>query len=115
MNMYVHVDNSEFFRKQMGTFLSELGYIHESFAKGEDAMKAVKGGNVVCVITGLELGDMSGEDFIKQLGALDHPPQIVTVTSKEDEDLPKRLGALGVRATIRKSGEWRKELGAILA
>ena len=67
MGRIIHVDNSEFFRKGMKALLSELALESEGFDRGEDALNAIKAGGVSGVIMGLELSDMSGEEFIKRL------------------------------------------------
>lgn len=110
----IHVDNSEFFRKLMKTFLSELGLESEGFERGEDAMNAVKAGKVNCVITGLSLADMSGEEFIKRLTVSGQPLPVIVVSSSAGEENAMRLKALKVKAVISKTGDWKAELGEIL-
>ena len=114
MGYFIHADNSEFFRKQMKTYLSELGHETDSFARGEDAMQAVKAREVSCIVTGLELTDMDGEAFIKQLLAYNNDLPIITVTANEDEKRSKRIYDLGVRAIVKKSGDWKNTLNEIL-
>lgn len=106
----VHVDNSGFFRKVMKTFLSELGIDSIAFRRGEDALDAVQTGKVSCVITGLELVDMSGEDLIRQLLFSPHPMTIIAVTATGDEERKQRLENLGVKATIQKGSDWKEKL-----
>ncbi|MCL1815755.1 MAG: response regulator [Treponema sp.] len=115
MDYIVHSDNSEFFRKLMKTFLSELGYEVQNYARGEDAMEAINDGGASCLITGMELADMSGEELIKRLTVSSHKIPIIAVTSNEAVVQSKRLDALGVKATILKSGDWKTELSKILA
>ncbi|MDR2052740.1 MAG: response regulator [Treponema sp.] len=114
MSKVIHVDNSEFFRKLMKTFLSELGLESESFERGEDAVNVVNGGEVSFVITGLALADMSGEELIKRIIASSRPVPVITVTSNDETAQAKRLGALGVKANILKSGNWKDQLRDIL-
>ena len=111
MNRIVHVDNSEFFRKLMKTFLLEMGYETESFAVGEEAVATVKAGRVDYAITGMELADMTGEDFIKKLVGSSFSVPVIVVTSKNFPEQHKRLRALGVKAIIQKSSDWKVELG----
>jgi DNA-binding NarL/FixJ family response regulator len=114
MGKVIHADNSEFFRKLMRTFLSEMGFESESMERGEDVIKAINAGEASMVITGLSLADMSGEELIKRIIATPHPVQIITVTSNTEEAQAKRLSALGVMANILKSGDWKGELQNIL-
>jgi two-component system cell cycle response regulator len=113
MKHIIHVDNSEFFRKQIKSFLTETGHYSESYSRGDDAMKAVETGNVNCVITGLHLADMSGEELIKRLIAYPKPVVKIVVTASHDEDQFKRLEALGVKTIIQKTGDWKTELTRI--
>ncbi|MCL2214766.1 MAG: response regulator [Treponema sp.] len=114
MKHVIHVDNSEFFRKLMKTFLSEKGFESESLEKGEDAVKAVADDKAMFVITGLSLADMSGEEFLKRLMTLPQKVPIIVVTSSDEDVKHKRLEALGVKKIIMKSDDWKKELSDIL-
>jgi len=106
----IHVDNSVFFRKVMKVFLLGLGFECESYERGEDVLDTVVARKVTCVITGLELADMRGEELIRQLLFSAHPMTIVAVTGNGDEDRVKRLAEMGVKATIQKGGDWKEKL-----
>ena len=106
----IHADNSKFFRKVIKVFLSELGVDSESFDRGEDVLDVVGNRKVACVITGLELADMTGEELIRQLIFSGHSMTIIAVTSTEDEIRLKYLEDLGVKATIQKGGNWKEKL-----
>jgi FixJ family two-component response regulator len=97
----------------MKTFLSELGFESESFSSGEETMNAVNAGNASCVITGLTLADMSGEELVKRLAVSSEAMLKIVVTSSDNEALSNRLKALGVKTIIQKSGDWKKELSKI--
>ena len=114
MSNIIHVDNSGFFRKMMKTFLLEIGLESESYSRGEDALDIVATGRVSCVITGLELVDMSGEELIKRLFFAPQPVSIIVVSSNSDETRNKYLEALGVMAIIQKTGTWKEDLRKIL-
>ena len=106
----IHVDNSGFFRKVMKIFLTELGLECKSYDRGEDVLDAVESHKVGCVITGLELVDMSGEELIKRLLFASYSMTIISVTSSSNEERVQRLAELGVKATIRKGGDWKEKL-----
>ena len=106
----VHVDNSSFFRKVIKVFLSELGIDSESYESGEDVLNEVGNRKVGCVITGLELTDMTGEELIKQLIYSGHSMTIIAVTSSGNDVLIKNLEDMGVKATIQKGGNWKEKL-----
>ena len=94
----------------MKAFLTELGVDCQSFELGEDALDAISAGRVSCVITGLELADMSGEDLIKQLIFSAQSMTIIAVTSNDNDVRIQRLEHLGVKATIQKGGNWKEKL-----
>jgi len=106
----IHVDNSGFFRKVMKVFLAELGVNCESFENGEDVLESIGNHKVSCVITGLELPDMSGENLIYQLLYSGHSMTIIAVTSSTNDERAQKLAALGVKATIQKGGNWKDKL-----
>ena len=109
--MYViHADNSGFFRKVLKIFLAELGVDSDGFEKGDDVLNEIGNRKVSCVITGLELADMTGEELIKQLQFSGHLMTIIAVTSSVNDERIKTLKELGVKATIQKGGNWKEKL-----
>ena len=66
------------------------------------------------MITGLELFDMSGEEFIKRLFFAPSPVSVIAVTSSSNEERNKYLESLGVMAIVQKSGSWKEDLRSIL-
>ena len=109
--MYViHADNSGFFRKVIKIFLSELGIDSDGFDSGEDVLNAMGKRKVSCVITGLELADMTGEELIRQLLYSGHLMTIIAVTSSGNEARIKQLEEMGVKDTIQKGGNWKDKL-----
>jgi DNA-binding response OmpR family regulator len=114
VSQVVHIDNSGFFRKMMKMFLAEMGYESEDYERGGDAIYALQNKRVACVITGLELTDMSGEELIKRLKIYSQPMSIIAVTSTTEEERIKRLLSQGVLAVIQKTGNWKEELRKIL-
>jgi FixJ family two-component response regulator len=106
----IHVDNSGFFRKVMKVFLSELGLECKSLDRGEDVLDAVESHKVGCIITGLELIDMSGEELIKRLLFASYSMTIIAVTGSNDDERAQRLTELGVKAIIQKGGNWKEKL-----
>ena len=109
--MYViHADNSGFFRKVLKVFLAELGVDSDGFDNGDDVLNEVGTRKVSCVITGLELSDMTGEELIRQLQYSGHSMTIIAVTSSGNDDRIKLLENMGVKETIQKGGNWKEKL-----
>ena len=110
MGNVIHVDNSAFFRKIMRAYLLELGIESESYEQGREALFAASTGAVSCVITGLELPDMKGEEFIQQLAALGHPISVIVFSAITDESRIKFLETQGVVGIVEKTSNWKKDL-----
>jgi len=109
--MYViHADNSGFFRKVVKAFLAGLGIDSDGFESGEDVLNEIGNRKVSCVITGLELSDMTGEELIRQLQFSGHLMTIIAVTGSGNESRKQVLEELGVKATIQKGGDWKDKL-----
>jgi FixJ family two-component response regulator len=73
-------------------------------------LDAVEARKVSCVITGLELMDMSGEDLIKRLMFASYSMTIIAVTGSKNEERTQQLKELGVKAIIQKGGKWKEQL-----
>ena len=110
MSNIIHVDNGRFFRKIMRAFLSELGLESESYGQGHEALTAIKTGDVSCVITGLELPDMKGEEFIEQLAALNRPIPVIVFSANADGCRTEYLEAHGVVGIVQKTSNWKEDL-----
>jgi DNA-binding NarL/FixJ family response regulator len=110
MSSVIHVDNSKFFRKMMKVFLAELGLESTDYERGEDALDAVLSGRTSCMITGLELPDMTGEELIRRVTISAPPMTIIAVTSSSNEDRIYRLNGMGVKGIIQKGGDWKEKL-----
>jgi FixJ family two-component response regulator len=106
----IHADNSSFFRKVIKVFLEELGIDSNGFERGDDVLNEVGNRKVSCVITGLELADMTGEELIRQLQYSGHLMTIIAVTSSKNETRIKTLEEMGVKTTIQKGGNWKDKL-----
>ena len=106
MKKIIHVDNSDFFRKQMKTFLESEGFAVEGFDNAQEANFSIGAGSGDMVITGLTFADIEGEEFVGKIVESFSGPVIV-VSSSVDSNLEARLLALGAKAAINKSGPWK--------
>ena len=109
MKKIIHVDNSEFFRKQMRTFLQAEGFEVEGFDSAQEANLIIGVGGADMVIMGLTFADIDGYDFARKAVESFSGPVIVvssSVDKKKDEELVK----LGVVAVYDKSESWKGNL-----
>ena len=110
MGRVIHVDNSKFFRKIMRTFLSEIGLESESFENGRDALFAAGNGETSCIITGLELPDMKGEEFIEKVVSLGLSIAIIVFSTDNNEERIDYLESHGVVGIVQKTSNWKEDL-----
>ena len=106
MKNIIHLDNSEFFRKQMRVFLEEEGFEVEGFDSAQEANLTIGAGSADMVIMGLTFADVDGKDFAKRIVETFTGPVIV-VSSSLTEENAKGLKALGIVASFDKSGPWK--------
>ncbi|MDR0525449.1 MAG: response regulator [Spirochaetaceae bacterium] len=107
MKSIIHVDNSGFFRKLVQKFLTQQGYVVESFNLAKEALEIISGGQVGLVLTGLSLPDMEGEEFIQRIMDYSFNIPIVAFTSTESTRTDDELIDLGIKGWVIKSGTWQ--------
>ena len=109
MKRIIHLDNSEFFRKLVKTYLEGEGFEVESFKDTQDASLTIASGTADMVIMGLTFVDIKGEDFLVRIKESYEGPVIV-ISSSVDNSKEAALIAKGARAAINKSGPWKEGL-----
>jgi two-component system cell cycle response regulator len=109
MKNIVHIDNSEFFRKLMKTFLQAEGFEVESFESARDAEMAIGGGAADMVIMGLTFADTEA-DFLIDRTVDSFSGPIIVVSSSLNSEREDKLIKQGIRAAISKSGSWQESL-----
>jgi two-component system cell cycle response regulator len=114
MKNIIHVDNSEFFRKQMRVFLEEEGFEVEGFDSAHEANLTIGAGSADLVVMGLTFTDIDGNDFAKRIVETFTGPVIV-VSSSLTEEKAKELKALGIVGLFDKSGPWKDGIKPHLA
>jgi len=99
----LHVERGSFFRKVIKDIAAQSGLIHFEADSAEAALEILKEESVDLIITGLELADLSGEEFIEQLRRTQFNEIPVMVISSSDslEDYEKMF-KLGVVDFIHK-------------
>ena len=105
----IHVDNSDFFRKIVGTFLQKEGFEVESFDSAQEASLAIGGGGADMVIMGLTFADGGGTDFLDKVVDSYAGPVIVISASLTDQRKEELIDH-GAKAAINKTGSWQSNL-----
>jgi two-component system cell cycle response regulator len=109
MKRIIHVDNSDFFRKQMSAFLASEGFETEGFASAKEAEMVIAGGSADIVIMGLTFADTDSESLIQRTIESFAGP-IIVVSSSINKEKEEKLIAQGVRAAVSKSDSWQDNL-----
>jgi DNA-binding response OmpR family regulator len=106
MKNIIHVDNSEFFRKQMRTFLQAEGFEVEGFDSAQEANLSIGAGGADIVVMGLAFADIDGKDFVRKTMETFSGPVFV-VSSSVDKILEHELHDMGVMAACSKTDAWK--------
>ena len=114
MKKIIHIDNSDFFRKQMAAFLEKEGFEAECFNSAQEANLTIGSGLCDMVIMGLTFADMEAEEFLSKAAESSGVP-IIVVSSSLDNEKEKQLKKMGVKAAISKDGSWQDTLRPFLS
>lgn len=100
----LHLDYSNFFRNVIKDIITKKGLSYYGVATVEEALSVLEKHDISLIITGLELKEMLGTDFIKKLNASkfkDVP--LIVVTSRDSIKIREELFSLGVVDYILKN------------
>jgi two-component system, chemotaxis family, chemotaxis protein CheY len=104
MKRILIVDDSPTIRKLIGYVLKKKGYLTEEAEDGMDAMEKLSGAEVDLVIVDLNMPNMDGISFVKNLRSsyynLDLP--VIMLTTTNDGDLKKEAYGAGVNLFLNK-------------
>jgi FixJ family two-component response regulator len=101
-NIVAIVDDDLALRGAVETLLSSLGYRAELFASGEEFLEAATKSKAKCLVTDIQLGDISGIELGRQLAAAGHTIPIIFMTALDDERIHAQAMELGCVAYLRK-------------
>jgi FixJ family two-component response regulator len=85
------VDDDARVREAIGELLASMGWRAETFARAADYVSYPRPDSPACLILDVELPDISGLEFQKQISQQDHPP-IVFITGHGD--IPSSVRAI---------------------
>ena len=109
MKLIIHVDNSDFFRKIMRTFLIQEGFEVESYDSLNEAAIAIAGGTACMVITGLTFAGESDDSFVSEI-AQSYAGPLIIVSSSINKKKEGELRSNGVKAAFNKSDNWQEAI-----
>ncbi len=99
----LHIDNSLFYKKIVSNLITEKDFQYISVQTPKEAFEILQKQKIDLIITGLEFGEDTGEDFIKTLNQsnYNHIP-IIVLSSRDDGITRNALFNLGVIDFINK-------------
>ena len=95
------VEDNDFVRMQIVTFLKEAGYETLEASDGNQALDVVSG-DVALAVVDVRMEPMVGFDFIHIVGEQGYSFPVVLVTGDQDHDLLNRAGKHGVGMVLMK-------------
>jgi FixJ family two-component response regulator len=100
--MIAVVDDDEGVREGTKTLLRSMGYSASTFGAAEEFLKSKQFSNTSCVITDLQMPELSGLDLQDLLIARGHRIPIIFITAYPDENARTRAMNAGAVAFLSK-------------
>jgi FixJ family two-component response regulator len=96
------VDDDPEMREATAALLSAFGYDTETFDSAEAFLIAVATSQASCLVTDIQLGDISGVELAHQLAAAGYKYPTIFMTALDDEWIKSRVAAAGGVALLTK-------------
>lgn len=103
-NLILVVEDNDFVRMQIVSYLAEATYGILEAADGNEALDHVEaeGKNIRMIVADVRMEPMGGIDFVKTLRGRDIQTPVILVTGDQAPDLLERAGQWGVSAVLMK-------------
>ncbi len=93
----LHIEQSTLIREMTRDVVANIGHGYFCTCGGQEALDILEKEEIHFIITGLELSDITGEGFMKQLSASKYKDiPVIVLTSTDCMDIRKKLFDLGV-------------------
>jgi len=96
------VEDNDFVRMQIVTYLKEAGYDTLEASEGETALDHMANDNIDLAIVDVRMEPMGGFEFIKVIRSDDIHTPVILVTGDQTSDLLEKAGQLEVAAVLMK-------------
>jgi FixJ family two-component response regulator len=96
------VDDDPEMREATAALLSAFGYGTETFDSAEDFLIAAATSQASCLVTDIQLGDISGVELVHQLKADGYKIPTIFITALDDEWIRSKVAAAGGIALLTK-------------
>jgi CheY-like chemotaxis protein len=96
------VDDDPEMREAVAALLSAFGYGTETFDSAEAFLIAAATSQASCLVTDIQLGDISGVELVHQLAADGYKYPTIFITAFDDESIRRKVEAAGGIAFLTK-------------
>jgi FixJ family two-component response regulator len=96
------VEDDPEMREATAALLSAFGYGTETFGSAEAFLIAAATSQASCLVTDIQLGDISGVELVHQLAADGYKYPTIFITSLDDEWIKRKAAAAGGIALLTK-------------
>jgi FixJ family two-component response regulator len=96
------VDDDPEMRESTAALLSAFGYGTETFVSAEAFLIAAATSQASCLVTDIQLGDISGVELVHQLKADGYKFPTIFITALDDEWIRSKVAAAGGVALLTK-------------
>ena|SRR5690242_2022299 len=96
------VDDDAGVLRALGRLLSGCGYRTELFASAEEFLSAEAKSKVLCLVSDIELGNVSGLEMARQLSAEGFNLPVIFISGSRSEEYRKQVTDLGCVAYFQK-------------
>ena len=96
------VDDDPEMREAVAALLSAFGYGTETFDSAEAFLIAAATSQASCLVTDIQLGDISGVELVHQLAADGYKYPTIFITAFDDETIRRKVAAAGGIAFLTK-------------
>jgi CheY-like chemotaxis protein len=96
------VDDDPEMREAAAALLSAYGYGTETFDSAEAFLAAAATSQASCLVTDIQLGDISGVELVHQLAADGYKYPTIFITALDDEWITSKVAAAGGIALLTK-------------
>ncbi len=101
-NLVLVVEDNDFVRMQIVTYLTEAGFGILEASEGEAALDHMANDNIALAIVDVRMEPVGGFEFIKAIRGRDIETPVILVTGDQTPDLLEQAGKWGVSAVLMK-------------
>jgi FixJ family two-component response regulator len=109
------VDDDKSIRQAMRSLVSSLGFEAQTFGSAEEYLGSPRAGRTSCLISDVQLPNMSGIELHEHLRALGQQTPVIFITGFPDRRVAARARGAGVIGVLTKPFDGRTLIGCIEA